>query len=126
MKKRQVQVADAIRDIIANEFMREIADPRLANNIVVTHVKLTGDLQLATVYYRILDEHADKKAVEAALGRCSGHLRKILSGKLDMRRLPQLRFYFDTSVEEGAKIEKMIEGIKLDSTTSAESQDESE
>lgn len=110
MGLRQDRVADQIRDALARMFAADIvSDPRL-DGVTLTAVKVTADLQLASVYYRLLDDSDEKKAeVKKGFGSCRGFLRNKLSGLLELRRVPELRFFFDESIERGSRIEKLLE-----------------
>lgn len=100
-----------MRDLIASLFQGGfISDPRLAG-VTVTAVKLTGDLQICYVYYRLYDE-SQLKAAQKALEHASGLLRKRLADGLKVRKVPDLKFVFDKSVEEGAQIESLLERIR--------------
>ena len=110
MKKRQMRLADEIRDIIARCIMQELSDPRV-HEAVITHVKLSPDFQVATVYFRFYGEKNTKDDVQRGLESCSGYLRGTMSKLLDLRRVPELRFFYDESVEEGSKIEGLLSKI---------------
>ena len=100
MSLRQDRVADQIRDTLALLFSgEEISDPRLSG-ITITAVKVTPDLQLASVYFRVLDDNEEnRKNADRGFGSCTGFLRKKLAGVLDLRRVPMLRFFFDESID---------------------------
>ena len=95
-------------------------DPRLAN-VTVTAVKLTGDLQQATVYFRLYEpdgsgvskEAKDKAISEAMAGlqSASGFLRRRIGEAILLRRVPSVRFIFDESIAQGALIEKLLASI---------------
>lgn len=109
MSLRQDRVADQIRDRLALLFsLEEISDPRL-DGVTITAVKVTPDLQLASVYYRVLDNSDEsRKQAQKGFESCNGFLRKKLSEGLDLRRVPELRYFFDESIERGAHIEKLL------------------
>ncbi len=108
---RQERLADEIRDVIAMIFSGDqLSDPRLSG-VTITAVKISGDLQLASVYFRLYD----KKILEDAqkgLESCKGFLKRKLASVLDVRRVPELRFFFDESIEQGARIEELISQLK--------------
>ncbi|MBI2602008.1 MAG: 30S ribosome-binding factor RbfA [Deltaproteobacteria bacterium] len=109
-KKRQVRLADAIRDIIANCITQTLNDPRV-REVVITQVRLSGDLQLATVYFRIFDEKTSKEEAKKGLEGCRGLFRRMVGDAVDLRRVPELRFFYDESIEKGARIEHLIATI---------------
>ncbi len=111
MGLRQEKLADEIRDIVARCFMGgQISDPRL-EYVSVTAVKLTGDLQLASVYFRLMSESIPKDEVKAGLASAAGYLRRRVADGVEMRRVPNLRFFFDESVERGSNIERLLANL---------------
>ncbi len=110
MKKRQLRLADEIRDIIATCIMQELSDPRI-HQAVITHVKLSPDLQVASVYFRFYGDNYAKEDIQRGLESCRGFLRGTISKFLQLRRVPELRFFYDESVEEGARIEGLLAKI---------------
>jgi ribosome-binding factor A len=110
MGLRKDRLADEIRDIIANLFSGgQMQDPRLTL-VAITAVKLTADLQLASVYYRVIDQ-TPVAEVQKGLERAAGFLRSRLAENLDIRRVPALRFFFDESIENGERIEGLLRQI---------------
>lgn len=110
MGLRKDQLADEIRDILAMNFQGgRLSDPRL-ESVTLTAVKLTADLQQATVYFRTYNEGDADKALRG-LQSAAGRLRKSLSSVLDVRRVPELHFKYDASIEYAASIETVLETI---------------
>jgi ribosome-binding factor A len=110
MGLRKERMGDEIRDIIAACLTGgQMNDPRL-QFVTITGVKLSPDLQLASVQFRIMDEAAQEDT-RKALDKASGIFRTKLAKALDIRRVPELRFYFDTSVERGASVDAMLDLI---------------
>jgi ribosome-binding factor A len=113
MGLRQTRLADEMRDILAAAFTGgQLSDPRLAG-VTITAVKLSPDLQLASVYFRIYGDEPEKAATAAAAGltSASGYLRRLLAEAFDIRRVPNLRFFYDESIERGSKIESLLAKI---------------
>lgn len=109
MTLRTDRVADEIRDKLALIFTSgAVSDPRL-EAITITAVKVTPDLQLASIYYRVFDNSEEQKE-QAMKGfkSCQAFLRKKLGESLDLRRVPELRFFFDDSIERAEKMEKLL------------------
>lgn len=111
MGVRQQRLADEIRDIIGVAFMGgQMSDPRLGS-VTITAVKLTGDLQLATVYFRVMSDEVKVKDVARGLESATTFLRRQLAEALDIRRVPNLRFFYDESIERGSRIEDLLSKI---------------
>jgi ribosome-binding factor A len=84
-------------------------DPDL-QGVSITGVKMAGDLQLASIYFRCFDA-VNKDAAFVALMRCKGALKSELAKNLSVRRIPELRFFYDESVEDGERIEQLLDTI---------------
>jgi ribosome-binding factor A len=104
-------MGDEIRDIIAGCLTGgQMNDPRL-QFVTITGVKLSPDLQLASVHFRVVDEKTQSDT-RKALDKAAGVFRSKLAKALDVRRVPELRFFFDTSVERGASVDAMLDLIR--------------
>ena len=105
---------DFKREISA--IIREMKDPRLngvQDVITVTNVSITADLKYAKVYFSVYgDAEASANAAKALLS-AAGFIRKNLSGRIDIRYTPELKFIADDSIAFGAHISKVIEGLDL-------------
>ena len=111
MGLRKERLGDEIRDIIASCLTGgQMNDPRL-QFVTITGVKLSPDLQLASVHFRVMDEKTQADT-RKALDSAAGIFRTKLAKALEIRRVPQLRFYFDTSVERGASVDSMLDLIR--------------
>ena len=110
MVLRQTRLADEMRDVLAAAFTGEqLRDPRLSG-VTITAVKLSGDLQLASVYFRLFAEQPEAAAALAKEGLASAtpFLRRLIADAIDIRRVPNLRFFYDESVERGSRIETLL------------------
>ena len=111
MGLRRERLADEIRDIIASCFQGgQMNDPRL-EFVTITAVKLSGDLQIATAYFRVIGDKLAAEKAQSGLESAAGFLRHKCAEALDIRRVPTLRFFFDESVERGARIEDLLTKI---------------
>ena len=77
-------------------------------NVTITDVDVTNDLGFSKIYFTTLD---NREKVEKDLNNAAGFFRSELSQRLDIRHTPELRFIFDESIENGQKIEKIIEEL---------------
>ena len=104
-----------INDEMQKELMvilRGVKDPRVSDAFVsVTAVDVTPDLKYAKVYYSCLS--GNKKDVAKGLRQASGYMRTQLAKTLNLRMTPELTFIEDASVEHGARIAKILEGIEF-------------
>ena len=77
--------------------------------VTITDARITSDLSFAKVYFTTLD--SDRKKVLNALNKASGFIRSELCEKVDIRKMPEITFVYDESIEYGKKIEDIIDRI---------------
>ena len=108
---RPTRVADQIRVEIADLLARAVQDPGIGF-LTVTHVKVTPDLQQARVYYTTLGDEKARRDTERALQRATAFLRRQLGSRLRLRRVPELQFFFDESIERQDRIERILQDLQ--------------
>jgi ribosome-binding factor A len=87
-------------------------------------VKVTPDLQIARVYYTTLGDDKARRESARALARAMPFLRRQIGHRLALKRVPQLEFFFDDSVERGDRIEKILQDIKAERGDAAPPEDQ--
>lgn len=107
---RPDRLADQIRADVSELIAREVHDPGIGV-VTITRVKVTADLQIAHIYYTTMTSEAARKETAKALARATPFLRRRLAGRLGLRRMPEISFRFDQSVEQHDRIEKIIQEI---------------
>ncbi len=106
---RTQRVADYLQRELAGLIQHELRDPRVGM-VSITGVNVSRDLGHAKVYFTVLgcDSSEDASESSEALNKAAGFLRSELSRESTMRSVPQLRFYFDSSVGQGRHLEDLI------------------
>jgi ribosome-binding factor A len=106
---RTDRVADYLKRELASLLQFEIRDPRVGM-VSITDITVSRDLGHARVFCTVLGKEDEEQAKESlgALNKAAGFMRTQLSKDSNMRTVPQLRFYFDTSVGRGAYMEDLI------------------
>ena len=86
-----------------------VKDPRVSKNFVtVTHVELTSDLSYCKVHIACLGgEGRTAKAVEG-MTAASGYFKKAIAARIRMRKMPELIFLPDNSLDYSAHIEEIL------------------
>lgn len=114
--RRAKRVGDLIRANLVELLNREIDDPGLAA-IVITDVQVPDDLATAWVQVRLMvgddDARARLRAVRA-LKRSASRLRRRLAPRLELRRVPELRFSYDDGHDKTRRVEAILEEIELE------------
>ena len=102
--------------IALSELLREIKDPRVSRLLSIVKVDVSGDLSYATVYVSAIEGYDTTVASVKALKGAAGFLRKELGSRLKLRKVSELRFVADDSINISANISRIIENIKEDNT----------
>lgn len=90
-----------------------INDPRVAGKMIcVTDCSVDKDLTLAQVHVSVLGVGEDKQQeVLEGLNSAEGYIKSCLKSKIKLRAMPELRFFYDNSINYGMKISKIIDEI---------------
>ncbi|NLE49702.1 MAG: 30S ribosome-binding factor RbfA [Sandaracinaceae bacterium] len=108
--KRSDRVNETLRKELSNLLMRgTLRDPRV-EGVVVSAVKVTEDLSQARVYVRLLQDAAphEREALIEALEGGAGILRRAIAPAIRAKNIPELRFYWDDSVDHGLRMEAIF------------------
>ena len=92
-----------------------ILDHPHASMLSFTDVRVTRDLSFAKVYVtHVLDNAEERAELVKALNAHAGQFRHYLAKRMDTRKIPELTFHYDESVEYGARMEHMLEDLVKD------------
>ena len=122
-KYRRGRINDEMQKAVA-EIIRGVKDPRVSGAFIsITGADVTADLKFAKIYYSVLgaNDAERKKEIAKGLKSSSGFIRGKISTMLNLRITPELTFIEDTSINYGAHIASILEGI-----TYADEEDEVE
>jgi len=111
-KSRALRLAGTIKKIVAGALETEIKDPRLGF-VTVTDVRVTGDLQQASVFYTVLGSDEERESTAAALASAKGRLRSLVGADLGIRLTPTLEFYLDAVPETAATLDRALHEARL-------------
>lgn len=92
--------------------VRDIKDPRVAGRLVsITGCHLTSDLSYCKLYVSCMGGSGAAKDAAEALTDASGFFKRRINQRIKMRKLPELIFIPDNSLDYYSHIEKIIEGL---------------
>lgn len=112
--RRTLRVAGLVQSHLTTALARELGDPELST-LVVTHVDVSKDLSIATARVRRLsieDGPEARKAVLTRLKRAVPRLRRALGPALKLRRVPDLRFVYDTGQDAHERVDALLAEIE--------------
>ncbi|MBF4561842.1 30S ribosome-binding factor RbfA [Microbacterium sp. VKM Ac-2870] len=105
--ERQARLADRIRVLIAERLEKGLRDPRLGF-VTITDVRVTGDLQHASVFYTVYGDEKAREDSAAALKAATGMLRSEVGKHLAVRLTPSLEFILDALPENAGHITELL------------------
>ena len=117
---RPSRIGDQLRAELSDLLAREVHDPGIGF-LTITHVTVTPDLQTARVYYTTLGDERARRESSRALQRAAPFLRRQVGGRLRLKRVPQLEFFFDDSIERGDRIEQILNELNTERAQAAAS-----
>ncbi len=108
---RQKKVAQIIHEDFAELFRKQASESKQQFLITVSDVKVTADLSIAKIYLSIFPKDF-RKAIMKEIDENKSHYRNFIGQKMgkQVRIIPELNFYLDTTLDEVERIEKELKG----------------
>lgn len=112
MASRRIQrLNEQLKRELAVRLRRELRDPRV-QGVTVTGVRAAPDLTYARVLIRVLGDEGARTSALEGLEAAAPYLRKALGQALHVRRVPELAFEIDASLEHAARIEELLDEVR--------------
>ncbi|MFZ9221864.1 MAG: 30S ribosome-binding factor RbfA [Candidatus Nanopelagicaceae bacterium] len=109
--RRTGRVADRIKEVVASALESKVKDPRLGF-VTITDVRVTGDLQSASIFYTVFGSDEERKATSAALKSATGLLRSEVGQALGTRLTPTITFFEDAISESVTSFDSLLAEVK--------------
>lgn len=98
-----------------SELLREVKDPRVSKLISIVKLDISGDMSYATVYVSAIDgAEKTQESVKALNKSAAGFLRRELGLRMKLRKVPELRFIADNSIQKSSEILGIIKSFEKD------------
>ena len=104
---RARKLADRIKVIVAQTLERGIKDPRMGF-VTLTDVRVTGDLQHASIFYTVYGTDEERAETAIALKSATGMLRTEVGKNITSRLTPSLEFIPDGIPENAQLIDALL------------------
>lgn len=111
MTQRTERIDEQLRQEIGQALEREVADPRIGF-VTVTDVDTSPDLAYSRVWVSVIGTEEQRKDALTALRRAAPFIRRGLGGKLKLRRIPDLDFRMDDTIERGTRVLRLINELE--------------
>ena len=108
--KRLARLNEQLKREVSELVLRKVRDPRVGL-VTITSVEVAGDLGSARVYVRTQDPNDELNESLAGLEAAAPFLRRELGRSLHLRRIPELRFQQDHSLDQARRIEEILSDV---------------
>ena len=107
---RSHRVGDQVLKEVSDLLLKKVKDPRL-KRVTLTDVSVSKDLRRARVYYSIFGTGEERKLAQEGFESAKGYIRREIGERLQLRYVPEMRFEYDSSLEYGQKMERILEEL---------------
>ena len=108
---RARKIADRIKEVIAGNLEQVMKDPDLGF-VTITDVRVTGDLQHASVFYTVFGDDAQRETSARVLAEHQGKLRSFVGRQLGIRLTPTLELIPDALPESASQLDEALRAAK--------------
>ena len=116
MTRRTERINDQLREEISDLIRRELKDPPIGGLVSITEVDVSPDLRNAKVFVSVMGTDEEKTSTLRALAAASHFIQRELRRRLTIRRMPELSFIADDSIEHGARILSLLDQTRESQT----------
>jgi len=110
ISSRSERVSRHIRNTLAEILRRHVKDPRL-QLVTITSVDVSPDLRQAKIYFAATGDDKKIKSVLDGFSKARPYIKRLLGQELGLRYMPDIRFYYDDSLDYGARMEELFRSI---------------
>lgn len=107
--QRTGRVGDLLHRELARLIQEELKDPQLGM-ITISGVTVSDDLSFARVYVTVLQDDREEISMQA-LNNSANNFRAQMAKTLKLRIIPKIKFYYDTSLRNGTRMDQLINRI---------------
>lgn len=110
---RQDRMNEEVKKVVS-EIIREMKDPRISAMTTITQAEVTNDLKQAKMHVSVYeqDEQVRKGTIDA-LNHAAGFIARELGQRMQIRRLPAMKFVLDTSIEYSVHIAHILNSLDI-------------
>ena len=104
---RARRLAERIKVLVAQSLERTVKDPDLGF-VTITDVRVTPDLQHATIYYTVFGTDEEKSRSAEIIEKNRGRIRGDVGHQLSIRLTPTIEFVADAVPESAAHLNDLL------------------
>ena len=109
-KRRTYRVGEKLQTILARELQR-VGDNRF-ELVTISSVMMSPDLKVANIYWVASGGAARREEVQEAFDGAAGRFRRAAAADLGVRFVPELRFFYDDTLDTAEQIERLLVRVR--------------
>ena len=109
---RLTRINEQLKEVISEIVHNDLNDPRITGLITILKVNVDNELYLAETFVSIYNSN-DEELTFKTLQSCAGYIRKLLSQKVQLRTVPNIKFVLDKNLEYSERINKILSGLDI-------------
>jgi len=109
MRPSRIERLSVLIKEVVSEVIFKMKDLRV-KFVTVTDVTMSKDMRYAKIFISILGDE-EEKTTFLAIKNATGFIRTELAHRLEIRRIPEISFELDDSIERGVRLANYIEKI---------------
>ncbi|MFH1784693.1 MAG: 30S ribosome-binding factor RbfA [bacterium] len=109
--KRTDRINRLLQQHISSIIQRDVKNPRIGF-VTVTKVSISRDLRHAKIFVSILGEKDKRDQSLDALTKATPFIRREIAARIKLRYTPEIRFYYDETIEKAVRIFSLLEEVK--------------
>ena len=113
MSIRTERVGAVLRQTLATHFQRQLPE-YLDGMVTITAVRVSADLSIAKVYVSLFNSKTDPKILVKRLNAHQKEVRTLLAREVRLRKMPELRFFLDDTLDTAEHIDKLIAQVRAE------------
>jgi len=110
---RAERVGNQIQRVLAELICKGVRDPRLSR-ATITGVSVSRDLRIAKIYVAAHGGETDETTILSGFESAKGFIKRELASTLGLRYMPDLKFFYDSSFDYGAHINRVLKSLHTD------------
>lgn len=109
--KRINRISEEVKKVMSDLLFHGLKDPRINRMATVAKVEVTRDLSFANIYISVLGDDLEKESTLSGLESAKGYIRKEIGSRINLRHVPEPKFFIDKSIENAMHINVLIEKV---------------
>ena len=111
-KIKQQRIAEQIRTTLSELLLFSVNDPRV-QGVTMTEVSIDRELQHVDIKVNALGDESRREEVLEGLQSTQSFLRRELGKRLRVRKVPQLHFHWDFSLEQSIEMNRLLDTLEI-------------